>query len=227
MSLATASLERRLRETFIAWVTILTVGAGWALWVGDADGSHLVTNLPWVRDHHALLEWSTNYIMDGFYVIFLGLLAYSWRTRRPRLKTVALGYLLAQLLGSILLVRVLKISLGRARPDEGALAGQWFGPSSHSAFHSFPSGHTTDLFTSAIFLALLLPPRGLRLAGLGIAIYIGFTRLALAQHFPSDVMAGALIGGSVSFLVAYYWVLPRERVLDDATPQPNLASRAE
>lgn len=57
---------------------------------------------------------------------------------------------------------------------------------------SFPSGHTTTAFTMAIiighFSAALLP------AALPLALMVGFSRIALGAHFPSDVAAGILLG---------------------------------
>ena len=61
------------------------------------------------------------------------------------------AYLLAQLLGSVLIVRVLKMTTGRARPDATSLpdfGSEWAGISWDAAHHSFPSGHTADIVTS-------------------------------------------------------------------------------
>lgn len=57
---------------------------------------------------------------------------------------------------------------------------------------SFPSGHTTTAFTMAIiighFSALLWP------GALLLATLVGVSRLALGAHFPSDVVAGMVLG---------------------------------
>ncbi len=57
---------------------------------------------------------------------------------------------------------------------------------------SFPSGHTTTAFTIAIILGHFSPllwPLALLLATL-----VGLSRIALGAHFPSDVVAGMLLG---------------------------------
>ena len=57
---------------------------------------------------------------------------------------------------------------------------------------SFPSGHTATAFTMAMiighFSPLLWP------GALALATLVGFSRIALGAHFPSDVLAGALLG---------------------------------
>lgn len=57
---------------------------------------------------------------------------------------------------------------------------------------SFPSGHTAAVFALA---AVLVCMYGRRFAGFYLlAAFIGFTRIYVGVHFPSDVLAGAVIG---------------------------------
>ena len=58
--------------------------------------------------------------------------------------------------------------------------------------YSFPSGHTAASFASAAAMYY----SGCRFwkAALVIAVIIGFSRLYLYVHFPTDVLAGALLG---------------------------------
>lgn len=66
---------------------------------------------------------------------------------------------------------------------------------------SFPSGHTFASFASAT--ALYLHHKRLGIAAYILAAIIAFTRLYLYVHFPSDVLAGLLLG-IVSGWVAYH-----------------------
>ena len=60
------------------------------------------------------------------------------------------------------------------------------------AWTSFPSGHSATAFGVAILLALLYPRwRFVALVG---ALLIAFSRLVLAQHYMSDVIAGSFLG---------------------------------
>ena len=62
---------------------------------------------------------------------------------------------------------------------------------------SFPSGHTSSSFAAAVTI-LLNRKKGkvpvLGLAALVLAVLIGFSRMYLYVHFPTDVLAGALLG---------------------------------
>ena len=68
------------------------------------------------------------------------------------------------------------------------------------AFASFPSGHTTSAFAAACALGYMRPEwRRPLLAG---AVLIGLSRILVGAHFPSDVVAGAILGSVVSMTLA-------------------------
>lgn len=59
--------------------------------------------------------------------------------------------------------------------------------------YSFPSGHTLSCFAcTTVFMYYYRRPFGY--ITLVFSIIIGFTRLYLRVHFPSDVVSGAIIG---------------------------------
>ena len=100
--------------------------------------------------------------------------------------------LVAGTAGGKLLELALKATIHRRRPSETAelLSGDTF---------SFPSGHTLHAFAFATLLSALHPA----LAPLlwGFAALVGLSRVVLGLHFPSDVMAGALLGITTAGLV--------------------------
>ncbi len=73
--------------------------------------------------------------------------------------------------------------------------------------YSLPSGHTLASFLSATVLAFSPVARGWKVAAWVMAVLIAFSRLYLFVHFPTDVLAGALIG-TVAALVGV-WVSNR------------------
>jgi undecaprenyl-diphosphatase len=73
---------------------------------------------------------------------------------------------------------------------------------------SFPSDHAAAAFAIA-FAVLAFSRRG-GLVFLALATLIGLSRIALGMHYPSDVIAGALIGWVAAMLVTSLgstWIL--------------------
>lgn len=66
--------------------------------------------------------------------------------------------------------------------------------------YSFPSGHTFGSFAAAV--AIFCQSKRWGTAALLLAAGIGFSRIYLFVHYPSDVLAGVLLG-TISGIVAY------------------------
>ena len=67
---------------------------------------------------------------------------------------------------------------------------------------SFPSAHTTFAFMMATFLSGWLPPY--RVIFFTIAGFIGWTRIYLGLHYPTDVIAGGLLGCGITEVFLHY-----------------------
>ena len=207
-----APLEQRRRFVTLAFAALAAVGLLLAVLYGDAGSVTLVHRAAWTQEHYAFVRAFTEYGLYLFYVLFLVLYAWALYRRETGLKLVVHAYLLAQLLGSVLLVRILKMTWGRARPDVTPLAdfgSDWTGFSWQAGYHSFPSGHTADIVTSAVFAALVIRNPWLAAVCVAWAGALALSRLALAKHYPSDALVGAVIALAASLLVLRYWVQPR------------------
>ena len=64
--------------------------------------------------------------------------------------------------------------------------------------YSFPSGHTGSSFACAGVLYKKLPKK-FGIPAIVLALLIGFSRLYLGVHYPSDVLAGMAIGIIISY----------------------------
>ncbi|HXX56783.1 MAG TPA: phosphatase PAP2 family protein [Thermodesulfovibrionales bacterium] len=132
-----------------------------------------------------------NFLGHGATLIIGSLILYAVGRQRDRNlerlgKTLFIG-----LLSAGVVVQGLKHLSGRARPrlTDDLL---FIGPSFRSGYDSFPSGHTTLAFCMATILSQYFP--SYRTAFYAFAVIVGLARVEGAAHFPSDVLAGAIVG---------------------------------
>lgn len=139
----------------------------------------------------------------GLGLIALGLVL----AAMPRLRHYGVAVLLALAIGAIFTNVVLKPLVSRERPyaDETRIIHQWWqeAGSEMESDHSFPSGHTTAAM-AAMTALFLLNKRRLWPCLIGAAL-MGLSRLYLVVHYPTDVIAGWLIGFLAAFLAV--WIL--------------------
>jgi YegS/Rv2252/BmrU family lipid kinase len=142
--------------------------------------------------------------MTVYTVVIAGLLL--WKGHRR-----AAVYVVAVMVSSTLANRLLKMVFDRDRPE-----WQWLTRLHESP--SFPSGHATgiaSMVTALLVLALMFVRRGgLRraayVAGTLLVVVVCLDRVLLGRHYPSDVIAGAMLGVAVALVwVPLYSPLPR------------------
>jgi undecaprenyl-diphosphatase len=136
-------------------------------------------------------------------------LGYYWFVLLLLVVTVAFFYqrgwrlsailLLVSTAGSAVLTTVLKSVFQRARPE-------LFDSGYQASFYSFPSGHATVAVGLYGMLTVVLAYRlrgtarwAVAVSGILVVLLIGFSRLYLGVHYPTDVVAG--------YLAALLWLV--------------------
>lgn len=66
--------------------------------------------------------------------------------------------------------------------------------------HSFPSGHTMTL--SAVLTPIVMLWPSLLIPAVLMVLCVAWSRIATAHHYPSDVLAGAMLGISVGYPIS-------------------------
>lgn len=110
------------------------------------------------------------------------------------------GYLSAlSLIGSLLINNLLlKNLVARIRPYE-VIDGLNLIIEKQSDF-SFPSGHSGASFAAGVIFFIYLPKK-FGVPALILAFLISFSRLYVGVHYPTDVLAGGLIGAAIAVCI--------------------------
>lgn len=146
---------------------------------------------------HPLLDGFMAWVSHRLWFALPLLLAYLWLLRRHfSADGVKLWLMLTLAVGSAdLLGNVLKELFAHPRPC-AELIGLIRGTPCPGNFKGMPSNHVINFFAAATFLAVALRGRFYALALFVIAVLVGLSRVYLAKHYPSQVLAGAGIGAT-------------------------------
>ncbi|GAA3630057.1 phosphatase PAP2 family protein [Streptomyces chitinivorans] len=192
--------------TAVAAVLTVLVLAGWDPLL-DLD-AHVTAELHrtavaepgWTRLNRVLTDW----VWDPWTMRAVLLSTVVWLVlrgaRRPAL------WLSAAAIAGTVLQQVLKALFDRDRP-------RWSDPVDSASFAALPSGHA---MTAALTCGLLLWLAHLRQAGRPVRLAVvwvgavsvagvGFTRVYLGVHWPTDVVVGWLLGFAVAAAAAALW----------------------
>ncbi|MBW2623899.1 MAG: phosphatase PAP2 family protein [Deltaproteobacteria bacterium] len=131
--------------------------------------------------------------------------------------------------GDSLNSRVLKSLADRPRPytvlgQVNLYSGHWSvtpatppKPPNHT--ESFPSSHAVNAIAAAVVLTWFF--RSLWPLTTGLAVLICYSRIYVGAHYPLDVLAGALVGLTLAFLV----LLIQDRMIGKARGHCSWAAR--
>ncbi len=100
--------------------------------------------------------------------------------------------------GSALISEVIKITVNRTRPADRYPTEIFVNSPTHGS--SFPSGHTTLAFATATTIALQYRKWYVVVPAYLWAGSVGYSRMYLGKHYPSDVLGGAIVGMGGGFI---------------------------
>jgi undecaprenyl-diphosphatase len=160
----------------------------------DLNITRLIQLIPWPVS--AVMPVATFVGLPGIMAAIGTLFAIIfWLKLQPQ---IALMFALAT--ASLLIPTLLKMIINRTRPDTLYAA--------KIASSSFPSGHAFDavvILGMIAYVSWSLPHGPLVVAALGsFALIIGLSRIYLGAHYPTDVLAGWLMGGLTLWAIIHF-----------------------
>jgi membrane-associated phospholipid phosphatase len=102
------------------------------------------------------------------------------------------------------------------RPEIGT---RLYVPLTGATTHSFPSGHVSRAFSVATFLSARFRTWNVAVPLFAYAVLMGISRMYVGVHWPTDVLAGAVIGSllGLGFSQAVRWepyAAARKRIVE-------------
>ena len=128
------------------------------------------------------------------YVIAIGLLLAIGKRKG---RTLAILLLIGIAISDCVSSRILKNMFDRPRPFKTIESVRLI--TNKPGGMSFPSSHAFNNFCAATIIALFYRKRAWIF--LSLAALMGFTRLYLGVHYPSDVLAGTILGALLGYLI--------------------------
>ncbi len=136
--------------------------------------------------------------VNNWYIAYIILLGISFFLGGRIGKIAAIGVLLLIAFSDQLGHRVIKEIFQRIRPCN--YLSDAITPLGCTGSYSFPSNHALNNFAAATFYSILFPK--LKSILFVTASLIAISRVYLGLHYPSDILAGALLGCAFGYIFA-------------------------
>ena len=176
---------------------LLLTGLGWLcqeVWEKESfqfDTALLLRLHQWANPGLDSLMLNITRLGNPEVVIMVVAISFGWLLwQQQRLEA---GILTIACVGTLVLNQGMKLAFARPRPI-------LWPPLIHEASYGFPSGHAMGSLVLYGFLAYVLADRYPRQArsiygiAVGLIAWIGWSRLYLGVHYPTDVLAGYAVG---------------------------------
>ena len=184
--------------------SILNFDAGILLWLQDVLRNDVL---------NVIMKIITHSVDGGMVWIALTLVLCIF----PKTRKMGICAALSLIFSLIVCNGILKNVFQRIRPYEVIQGLSLLAGVDPAGDPSFPSGHTSSSFATsmAIFLASEKKQRIITVWAVVYAALVGFSRLYVGIHYPTDVIVGALVAIGLAFLAAFiggklYGLLPEK-----------------
>lgn len=125
--------------------------------------------------------------------------AYGWLAHNKNIQLKGIKMAVA-VIGASLLTTSIKYAIKRDRPF---ITYPDIIKLDNAGSPSFPSGHTSTAFSTATALSISFPKWYVIVPSYLWAGSVGYSRMHLGVHYPSDVIAGAIIGSGTAYISHY------------------------
>ena len=172
-------------------------------WIHNMDAQILLFIQQYLRNDMFNWFWKgVTFLGDRgwFWIVLAIVLLFPKKTRKAGFTAA-----LALAVGAIVTNLFLKTAAARIRPYD---AVEGLVPLvAKLKDYSFPSGHTCASFSCAVVYDKMYPGRP-GTAAIILAVLIALSRLYVGVHYPTDVLAGALVGwlsALCAMKLVFYW----------------------
>ncbi len=148
-------------------------------------------------------KFLTDYGSIFLYTLYVYILVTAWKKKDTEGLVFVVRLVVFSALITLFCTQALKYSIGMPRPGvEGGII-----PFAMDFNHnSLPSGHTTQIVSTAVPLGLWFQKTWVRVGLAILILLVGYSRLWLGRHHPVDIVAGILMGS----LAARFIAMPRK-----------------
>jgi len=192
---------QRGKHFLVPWFIFFVAGAASVFWFGKAD-LHIMLNARQPHSADVFFRIATRFGEGG--ALALALIYTLYRSRYAAL------FLASSWLSSVLVIQLLKqtVFTYMRRPAaffEGTGSIYLVEGVTYRFSHSFPSGHTGDIFSICFALALLARKSRYGILFFIPALLVAYSRVFLSQHFMQDIVAGSFVAVACTSLCFWVW----------------------
>lgn len=189
-----------LLSVFLVFFTLFCQAQNWDI--------NLLKDINVGRNHSLdqLFKMITDYAPPIAYTIPFFLLGLSFILKDVVHRTKSVFIISASLL-ALVVETIVKHAVNRPRPF---ITYPFIQRITSASSPSFPSGHTCDAFTLAFAASLAFPKWYVILPSFCWAIAVGYSRMDLGVHYPTDII-GSIVIAAISSLLCYMVLRRREK----------------